>query len=460
MLANDGDINILSVNSSDQIVLGSSSANISIPSILQGQNALIFDGATVDGVNRTTLAITDPTEARTITFQDNTGVVPLSTAGNTIFFTTSGATALTLPLSGTVIVDTDTTNWDKDASDDLTTSTVLFTIVGDSTHGNNLDRTIIAGNSLNILGGTGITTIAGEIIDTLSLSFTSTELDDLTWGDGSKASFTWNFDVTGTDTSLTFGSASLASSATTLTLGGSSTIHGGADESGTLTLSSTSHETKGNIQFFDTNTFITSSGNMQLAGNITTDGTLSVRETGSSPEYYTTFQGGDQLGNITYTLPTSSADGLLKNTGGVLSWDSTSYLTSEADTLASVTGRGNTTSTGIILTQNGNLVSSYGLQIKRSTDTTPLGNLLQFQSADGLTDLFSIDTDGSLLFGVQASSPSPTTSKLYVYDKDGTPTIAFSGSDICFKRWSMCISRYGNIFRCPVCRTDSLLYRR
>jgi len=51
-------------------------------------------------------------------------------------------------------------------------------------------------------------------------------------------------------------------------------------------------------------------------------GTFGILEGGTSPTYYTIFQGGDQTGNITYTLPTSIvADGFLKTDGsGVLSW--------------------------------------------------------------------------------------------------------------------------------------------
>ncbi|MCC7303944.1 hypothetical protein IT418_00805, partial [bacterium] len=49
-------------------------------------------------------------------------------------------------------------------------------------------------------------------------------------------------------------------------------------------------------------------------------GSLGILETGASPQYYTIFQGGDQSGNITYTLPTSSSNGVLTNAGGVLSW--------------------------------------------------------------------------------------------------------------------------------------------
>lgn len=64
----------------------------------------------------------------------------------------------------------------------------------------------------------------------------------------------------------------------------------------------------------------------QATGNVTTAGTLAIKETGASPTYYTIFQGGDQTAasNITYTLPTAlpAAAGysLVSSDTGVLSW--------------------------------------------------------------------------------------------------------------------------------------------
>ncbi len=53
-------------------------------------------------------------------------------------------------------------------------------------------------------------------------------------------------------------------------------------------------------------------------------GTLGILEGGTSPSFYTIFQGGDQSNNITYTLPTSGAAGnnyvLTAQTDGTLSW--------------------------------------------------------------------------------------------------------------------------------------------
>lgn len=73
---------------------------------------LSFEGATEDAVE-TIFQVTDPTVSdKTITFQNNSGIVPLGTAGNTLFFTTSGNTSLTLPTSGTLMTNPMTTAGD------------------------------------------------------------------------------------------------------------------------------------------------------------------------------------------------------------------------------------------------------------------------------------------------------------------------------------------------------------
>lgn len=79
-------------------------------------------------------------------------------------------------------------------------------------------------------------------------------------------------------------------------------------------------------------------------------GTLGIVETGSTPTYYSIFQGGDQSANITYTLPVSSTNGLLKNTSGTLSWDTSTYLTANQSITLSgdVSGSGTTSITTAI----------------------------------------------------------------------------------------------------------------
>ncbi len=93
-------------------------------------------------------------------------------------------------------------------------------------------------------------------------------------------------------------------------------------------------------------------------------------------------------------LPALST-GLLKYNGSAWAFDNSSYLTSETSTLAAVTGRGNATATGISLTQNGNIASSFALYMKRNSDLSPLGNLIQLQNAAATTDLFKVDVNGN-----------------------------------------------------------------
>ena len=60
------------------------------------------------------------------------------------------------------------------------------------------------------------------------------------------------------------------------------------------------------------------------SGALSVNGTLGIIEGGSTPTYYTIFQGGDQSANLTYTLPTAypavSGYALTSATNGTMSW--------------------------------------------------------------------------------------------------------------------------------------------
>jgi hypothetical protein len=72
--------------------------------VLSGASPLVFDGATATGTtNRTTLAVTDPTAARTITLPDKSGTVKLASAA--VPLTPGAAVTLTVG-QGNLYTDT------------------------------------------------------------------------------------------------------------------------------------------------------------------------------------------------------------------------------------------------------------------------------------------------------------------------------------------------------------------
>lgn len=92
---------------------------------------------------------------------------------------------------------------------------------------------------------------------------------------------------------------------------------------------------------------------------------LKIKEGGTSPTYYTVFQGGDQSGTLTYTLPiaypVANNYGLISSTTGVLSWNDQALLTTSTPTFNTATlTQGLTVSAG----------ASYG--ITKTTDDLPI----------------------------------------------------------------------------------------
>ena len=124
---------------------------------------------------------------------------------------------------------------------------------------------------------------------------------------------------------------------------------------------------------------------------------LGVLEGGTTPVKYTYFQGGDQVIDLTYTLPTAfpvTNPGLLKSTiAGVMSWDETAYVTGTPWTgmgyLTSVTAHnllsathGDTTAGSVV---RGDLVTGQGTTAKWARlafPGTPTGKILQATATD------------------------------------------------------------------------------
>lgn len=122
-------------------------------------------------------------------------------------------------------------------------------------------------------------------------------------------------------------------------------------------------------------------GNTTIKKNLVVDKLLGILEGGSSPQYFTYFQGGDQSADLTYTLPTAlpGSTAFLKSTNaGVTSWDTNTYLTSLTgallldQTTPQTVINGAPTFTGLLSNGNiqiGTTSTAYNLDM-RDTDVT------------------------------------------------------------------------------------------
>jgi len=109
---------------------------------------------------------------------------------------------------------------------------------------------------------------------------------------------------------------------------------------------------------------------------------LGILDSGS--DHYTYFQGGNQSADITYTLPTASATGLLKNTSGTLSWDTTAYNSGSG-----VSGR--------VAYWNGTntLTSNAGFLFNGTTLTAPVMNITTEASGYQVDSIRALSVKGS-----------------------------------------------------------------
>ena len=161
---------------------------------------------------------------------------------------------------------------------------------------------------------------------------------------------------------------------------------------------------------------VASNGNTRIKGN------WGILEGGAGPTRYSIFQGGDQAADITYTLPTADAAGVLTSNGsGVLSWaagggsvaDDSLDFTKFEDTLdldanlilnqtTNTWTQNFTGDTTNGLTYNAvSLTSGDALRLAVDTDTLTSGKAFRILgTADAATEVFSVDGAGNVNFGV------------------------------------------------------------
>jgi hypothetical protein len=135
---------------------------------------LKFEGATNDSFE-TTLTVTDPTADRTITLPNETGTVALNTTtlitGQTAIsgaVDTSNDLVLVYDNSATALRKVDVSTLLASAGSGNMSS---FTLTGDS----GSDQTVADGNTVDIAGGTGISTVVGAT-DTVTVSLDATAI--------------------------------------------------------------------------------------------------------------------------------------------------------------------------------------------------------------------------------------------------------------------------------------------
>jgi|GEM_PF-1965934 len=277
-----------------------------------GQNAspLVFEGGT-DNDFETTFTFTDPTLDRTQTFQNDTGIIPLATAANTLFFTTSAATTVTLPTSGTLstLAGAESLSGKTLVSPTITTSPTaagatwanLGSVTTIDINGGSIDATTIGSASASsgafttlsassTLLVTGVTTLNGGITADAGV-FTVTDTTGAIHTSGA-ADVDGTFDVDGATTldqvtidtadgAFAVSGANTSSLSTTSNSAGAITLNANAGTSETILIRSQQGTAATSLNFVSTAGGITlnASGATAITNNATVGGTLIVTST-------------------------------------------------------------------------------------------------------------------------------------------------------------------------------------
>ena len=281
-----------------------------------------------------------------------TGDAFTGTAGNTLTF--KGATSGTIAFKPTAVAGINTITMPAETGTVVTSATTLAgdvtgtsgaTAVGDDSHAHttttisgidisadtNLavtapivltDDTLSLTVAKDIVAGVGLSggednVLPGTDADT-TLTFAPSELESVTWGGGAAATIVHTFDVSGTDTTMTMGSATTTFSGTLAAsnLSGSNT---GDNTIATTGDSATSFFSTGTLEFGIGGTGLSSWTQYLIpyAATTTSIGQIPIGTSGQvltsggaglAPEFKAA-AGGTQSKSFIITNPTSSADG-------------------------------------------------------------------------------------------------------------------------------------------------------
>ncbi|MFA7209415.1 MAG: H-type lectin domain-containing protein [Parcubacteria group bacterium] len=156
---------------------------------------------------------------------------------------------------------------------------------------------------------------------------------------------------------------------------------------------------------------------------------LGVLEGGISPIYKTIFQAADQAADITYTLPAIADNGLLKNTGGTLSWDTSDYLVNPMSALGDIVYGGTSgaptrlAGSAGFLTSTGSAAPSW---TAASTDYFSQYALLDGRNGGQILIGGTADDDTLVLQGNSASGNTAGSSNIVFNVGNGGATTALS----------------------------------
>ena len=287
-----------------------------------------------------------------------------------------------------------TATWDCTTAGGFTS----FDVSGDS----GTDQTITDGNILEIAGGTGISTSASAT-DTLTITLATTEVETTTFGAGSSASFVWTYNVSGTDTTLTFGNGSLTYSGDLTVSGGELTVGSSqafSDSTGTLSLTNVDAldaTTESTIESaIDTLANLTSASSLATVGTITTGVWTGTSIANANVDDDLTIS---SSGSVTWTALTSyplacTAGEAVSTIGDTLTC--TAFNTDTAISLDDAYNNGSTITVDAadILLDLNDSTNDYALVIDNNTNAT-IDNAIEITTAGGASSVFTTAIDVS-----------------------------------------------------------------